>query len=108
MKAENFMFSSKDYDNIKLIDFGLAFNWKDNMRDELKSIGKNLVVGTAYYIAPEVLAKDYDERCDVWSLGILLYIIATANPPIDGDDDEEILQNVKKMKFTFNRIDFLI
>lgn len=91
LKAENFMFSSKDYDNIKLIDFGLSYTWKEDMREEMAQEGKNLIVGTSYYISPEVITKDYDQRCDIWSLGVLLYVIATASPLIDGEDDQEVL-----------------
>lgn len=63
---------------------------------------KNKLIGTSYYIAPEVLQLDYDERCDIWSAGVILYILVTAAPPFDGQNDREIMENVKKMKFTFD------
>jgi len=56
----------------------------------------NKLVGTSYYVAPEVITKSYDERCDIWSLGVLLHVILTATPPFSGEDDAEILDSIKK------------
>jgi len=58
--------------------------------------------GTSYYIAPEVLNKSYDERCDVWSIGVILYILLSGKPPFDGDDDQEITEQVKIGKVSYN------
>jgi calcium-dependent protein kinase len=58
------------------------------MREEMEYMGANKVVGTAYYVAPEVLSRNYDENCDVWSLGVLLHIITTATAPFPGDTDQ--------------------
>lgn len=61
-----------------------------------------LVLGTAYYIAPEVLTGKYDEKCDIWSIGVILYILMSGEPPFAGNNDTEIIQNVKKGKYNFN------
>lgn len=53
----------------------------------------------SYYLAPEILNADYDERCDIWSLGVILYILLSAAPPFDGENDKEILKSVKTMKY---------
>ena len=87
IKAENFLFLKNDDDLITLIDFGMGFQWNDNMMTELIQTGNNKLVGTSYYVAPEVIAKKYDERCDIWSLGVLLHVIVSASPPFPGDDD---------------------
>ena len=55
--------------------------------------------GTSYYIAPEVLKKKYDERCDVWSTGIILFILLSGNPPFNGEEDDKITKAVLLGKF---------
>lgn len=53
-----------------------------------------------YYAAPEVLEKgSYDEQCDVWSLGVILYAMTTASFPFNGKDNKEIMEAVKSYKY---------
>lgn len=55
--------------------------------------------GTPYYIAPEVLSKAYDEKCDIWSCGVILYILLSGIPPFPGRNDKEIMKNVLKGEY---------
>ena len=71
LKPENFLFKSTDeHAQIKIIDFGLSrhetFNNPNSAPQKMKT-----KVGTPYYVAPEVLKKDYDKSCDMWSIGVI-------------------------------------
>lgn len=57
--------------------------------------------GTPYYIAPEVIRKSYDEKCDVWSCGVIMYIMLCGYPPFNGKTEVEIMKKVLCGKFTF-------
>ena len=52
--------------------------------------------GTAYYIAPVVLSGSYTEKCDMWSIGVILFIMLSGRPPFGGKADREILEKVQK------------
>jgi calcium-dependent protein kinase len=96
LKPENLLFlDSSNESPLKVIDFGLSriFNKADN-----KMTTK---VGTAYYVSPEVLSGDYDEKCDVWSSGVILYILLTGDPPFNGANDNEIYRKIQNKKFNF-------
>ncbi|OMJ90109.1 hypothetical protein SteCoe_7597 [Stentor coeruleus] len=55
--------------------------------------------GSAYYLAPEVLKATYDEKCDIWSLGIIMYILLTGKPPYRGNDSAAIIKQAKENPF---------
>jgi len=89
LKPENIIFVSNDKDIIKLIDFGTAI--------EIKDKGKKLkkVIGTPYYIAPEVLKENYNEKCDIWSCGVILFILLCGYPPFNGRSNKEIYNKIE-------------
>ncbi len=95
IKPENLLVeksSDKDSINIKLIDFGTS-----NYVTEKKNL--TLKVGSPYYIAPEVLKKNYNKKCDIWSAGIILYIMLIGKLPFHGKNTEELFNNIKKGVF---------
>jgi calcium-dependent protein kinase len=96
LKPENLLFLSKSENSpIKVIDFGMSKRF-----DSTTKI-MNERVGTAYYISPEVLKGKYDEKCDIWSAGVILYIIICGYPCFNGDTDDEIFKAILKGKIQF-------
>ena len=98
LKPENILIdeNSKNKKDIilKIIDWGCAMSFSKNKK-------MTEADGTAYYIAPEVLNENYDEKCDVWSCGVILYIMLCGYPPFNGETDEEIFEQVKKGKIEY-------
>ncbi|CAG9323811.1 unnamed protein product [Blepharisma stoltei] len=96
LKPENILLEERnDSLNIKLIDFGTA----TYMTPSRPTVGAS---GTAYYIAPEVLAGRYTEKCDLWSCGIIMYILLSGFPPFDGKTEDEIMSKVSSGKVNFS------
>ena len=91
-EIERDMKTGKKYFWTKIIDFGTAKIFEKNKNEKA-------VVGSSYYIAPEVLFKNYNEKCDTWSAGVILYMLIVGRAPFDGADDDEIIENIKKGKF---------
>lgn len=77
IKPENVMFDKKgNGGTVKFIDFGLACQFKPGQKE---------LAGTPYFIAPEVLSGNYDFECDVWSMGVVVYMMMTGEMPFDGN-----------------------
>ncbi len=64
------------------------------------------VVGTPYYLAPEVLRGDYSKECDCWSLGVMMYVILSGFLPFHGSNQAAVYKAVKKGNFTFDHPEF--
>ncbi|CAE7257976.1 CPK2 [Symbiodinium sp. CCMP2592] len=95
VKPENFLFHDPSAESqLKIIDFGLACQFEPGVKMSTKA-------GTAYYVAPEVLKGGYDEKCDVWSAGVISFVLLCGFPPFAGDKDPEILKKVKTGTFEF-------
>lgn len=89
LKPENILLEEKgDSLNIKIADFGSScfFDPKKKLQN---------LFGTAYYIAPEVLRGGYTEKCDLWSCGVILFVLLTGCAPYPGKDNPTILRNVR-------------
>ena len=98
LKPENILLEKKkDINSIKLIDFGTAQKFRK---------GKKMtsIIGTPYYVAPEVLKGSYDEKWDIWGTGVIMFILLSGTPPFNGRDDETIMKNVLKGKYEFKKM----
>ncbi|CAD8108765.1 unnamed protein product [Paramecium sonneborni] len=96
LKPENILYeANKPQALLKIVDFGTSRVFESGYK-------MNQKLGTPYYIAPEVLERRYDEKCDVWSCGVILYILLCGIPPFNGENDEEILENVKEGELSFD------
>lgn len=88
LKPENFLLKEKGVplasNTLKIIDFGIAKKFRRG-KDDLRTRS-----GTAYYVAPEVHTGMYTEKCDIWSCGVIMYILLSGAPPFGGDDDNEV------------------
>lgn len=80
---------------LKICDFGLS--------DHFKPGGDHFhaTLGTPYYIAPEVLKGDYDEKCDIWSIGVIAFMLLGGTPPFDGGSTADILAATEKGEYSF-------
>lgn len=96
LKPENFLFTSKDENSpLKAIDFGLSDFVKPDER-------LNDIVGSAYYVAPEVLHRSYSTEADVWSIGVIAYILLCGSRPFWARSESGIFRAVLKADPSFD------
>lgn len=95
LKPENLLLESKKEGSpIKVIDFGTS-------RQFNSAIKMNQKFGTILYMAPEVLKGKYDQKCDIWSCGVICYILLCGYPPFNDRIDTVIIEKIKKADLVF-------
>ena len=95
LKPENILIVQRmknGFHPIKIIDFGTAKVFSKTKKE-------HLLIGSAYYIAPEVLNKNYNEKCDLWSCGVILYFMLCGKVPFNGKNEKELFENIHKGKY---------
>lgn len=103
IKPENFLYSSKNSETLKLIDFGVSKIFATNakqlvdMHTKAGSVSsfKSFLTPKLFYISPEVLKGSYNELYDIWSAGVILYIMLSGYPPFFDSADNVIMDKIK-------------
>ncbi|XP_059634428.1 CDPK-related kinase 3-like [Cornus florida] len=96
LKPENFLFTSRDENaDMRLIDFGLSDFIKPDER-------LNDIVGSAYYVAPEVLHRSYSSEADIWSIGVITYILLCGSRPFWARTESGIFRAVLRAEPNFD------
>mmetsp|Transcript_12274 Transcript_12274/g.21903 ORF Transcript_12274/g.21903 Transcript_12274/m.21903 type:complete len:343 (+) Transcript_12274:391-1419(+) len=100
LKPENVLLVNKDDDtSLKLADFGFAKEVNPEGDAELKT-----TCGTPGYVAPEIISgKRYGKEVDMWSLGVILYILLCGYPPFYDDNQAQLFKKIKKGSYTFDQ-----
>jgi calcium-dependent protein kinase len=97
LKLENILFSQEEQLHVKIVDFGSAITL-----DQYNPKTTNRII-TSYYVAPEVATKDENiSKCDVWSSGVILFILLSGSLPFKGDNDNVVIERVCKGLFNFD------
>ncbi|XP_028917398.1 serine/threonine-protein kinase 33 [Ornithorhynchus anatinus] len=106
LKLENILVKSTTIDdnnemklNIKVTDFGLAVQKLGGSESMLQT-----TCGTPIYMAPEVInAHDYSQQCDIWSIGVIMYILLSGEPPFMAHSEEKLFEAIKKGELYFHK-----
>lgn len=97
LKPENIMFRDSEPDSsLVLVDFGMAIKFHEGTK-------MNTQVGSPSYVAPEVLKGSYTEVADLWSLGVIMYILLSGEPPFYGDTPSQIMRKVREGVYSMDQ-----
>ncbi|KAI3732339.1 hypothetical protein L1987_63543 [Smallanthus sonchifolius] len=97
LKPENFLFANKKENSpLKAIDFGLSIFFKPGEKF-------SEIVGSPYYMAPEVLKRSYGPEIDIWSAGVILYILLCGVPPFWAESEQGVAQAILRGLIDFKR-----
>ncbi|CAI2385645.1 unnamed protein product [Moneuplotes crassus] len=98
LKPENIIINPETL-KLKIIDFGLSAFYSEQVNLSTK-------VGTPYYVAPEVLDKCYGKECDLWSIGVITYVLLTGCPPFQAKTLPELFSRIRNCSLKYMDADF--
>jgi len=96
LKPENILFD-RDLTTVKLSDFGMSKILED------ENTLMNTKLGTPYYISPEILKGKYDKSCDMWSIGVITYVLLTGEPPFYGKNAAALFKKIATCDYEFSQ-----
>jgi len=94
---------TKGCDDIKVIDWGCAAHYDASDEDAAPMTN---IVGTPYYAAPQVLEGEYSNKCDIWSCGIIAYLVLSGGMPFEGETLQDIKDAVMMGEVVFDDADW--
>ena len=98
LKPENFVYVNEKDKLLKLIDFGLA----KASEKEGKEVVFSTLKGSCYYMAPEMFTKSYTNKCDIWAIGVITFMLLSGYPPFNGISDQEIYKSIRTIAYNFD------
>jgi len=94
LKPENILYESPEENSIiKVIDFGLS--------KKVEGVSLNSMIGTPFYMAPEVIDGTYDLACDMWSIGVITFQLLTGEVPFYGKNKASVFEKIKTCNYDF-------
>ena len=110
LKPQNILFCDENpHSPVKIVDFGISnifdpslTNFQNEIKEQSTSLKKmDSQIGTIYFMSPEIIKGSYNEKCDIWSLGIMLYYLLCGYPPFVGANESKLIESIVESKLTF-------
>lgn len=100
LKLENVLIHDGNLSNVKIIDFGLAKQWKNNSKplDE--------IIGSPSYISPQIIDGEYTHKCDLWALGVIAYVLLCGQLPFGIATEPQTIHNIQSGHVPFDHPEF--
>uniref|UniRef100_A0A0G4HV92 non-specific serine/threonine protein kinase n=1 Tax=Chromera velia CCMP2878 TaxID=1169474 RepID=A0A0G4HV92_9ALVE len=100
LKLENWLYESEGEDApLKLIDFGFSKVWNPTMSRKM-----HLTCGSIHYVSPDTLSRSYTNKCDLWSLGVLVYMLLVGYQPFWGANDDELIEKICRGEYSLESL----